>query len=115
MLDADVNIRRWRDGDRANRWDRTTDRAIQDPDPWQALVQVGAQLIAALAAANDPNAAGASMDRARSSHRRAKPQNAAAAAGNRETTCQCAFGARGQLAGQGCVMGGGCLGDADLS
>lgn len=26
------------------------------PDPWQALVQVGAQLIAALAAANDPNA-----------------------------------------------------------
>ena len=27
------------------------------PDPWQALVQVGAQFIAALAAANDPNAA----------------------------------------------------------
>jgi superfamily II DNA or RNA helicase len=26
------------------------------PDPWQALVQVGAQFIAALAAANDPNA-----------------------------------------------------------
>jgi hypothetical protein len=27
------------------------------PDPWQALVQVGTQFIAALAAANDPNAA----------------------------------------------------------
>jgi hypothetical protein len=27
------------------------------PDPWQALVQVGAQFIAALAAANNPNAA----------------------------------------------------------
>jgi hypothetical protein len=27
-----------------------------DPDPWQALAQVGAQFIAALAAANDPNA-----------------------------------------------------------
>jgi hypothetical protein len=27
------------------------------PDPWQALVQVGAQFIAALAAANDPKAA----------------------------------------------------------
>jgi superfamily II DNA or RNA helicase len=27
------------------------------PDPWQALVQVGAQFIAALAVANDPNAA----------------------------------------------------------
>ena len=27
------------------------------PDPWQALVQVGTQLIVALAAANDPNAA----------------------------------------------------------
>jgi superfamily II DNA or RNA helicase len=27
------------------------------PDPWQALVEVGAQFIAALAAANDPNAA----------------------------------------------------------
>ena len=27
------------------------------PDPWQALVQVGAQFIAALAAANDPDAA----------------------------------------------------------
>jgi hypothetical protein len=27
------------------------------PDPWQALAQVGAQFIAALAAANDPNAA----------------------------------------------------------
>jgi superfamily II DNA or RNA helicase len=27
------------------------------PDPWQALVQVGAQFVAALAAANDPNAA----------------------------------------------------------
>jgi hypothetical protein len=26
------------------------------PDPWQALVQVGAQFIAALAAANDPSA-----------------------------------------------------------
>jgi hypothetical protein len=26
------------------------------PDPWQALVQVGAQFIAALAVANDPNA-----------------------------------------------------------
>jgi hypothetical protein len=26
------------------------------PDPWQALVQVGAQFIGALAAANDPNA-----------------------------------------------------------
>ncbi len=26
------------------------------PDPWQALVQVGAQFVAALAAANDPNA-----------------------------------------------------------
>jgi ERCC4-related helicase len=26
------------------------------PDPWQALVQIGAQFIAALAAANDPNA-----------------------------------------------------------
>jgi hypothetical protein len=26
------------------------------PDPWQALMQVGAQFIAALAAANDPNA-----------------------------------------------------------
>ena len=25
-------------------------------DPWQALVQVGAQFVAALAAANDPNA-----------------------------------------------------------
>jgi len=27
------------------------------PDPWQALVQVGAQLIAALAAASNPHAA----------------------------------------------------------
>src|SRR5437773_8012026 len=27
------------------------------PDPWQALVQVGAQFIAALAAANNPDAA----------------------------------------------------------
>jgi hypothetical protein len=27
-----------------------------DPDPWQALLQVGTQFIAALAAANDPNA-----------------------------------------------------------
>jgi hypothetical protein len=27
------------------------------PDPWQALVQVGAQFIAALSAANDPDAA----------------------------------------------------------
>jgi len=26
------------------------------PDPWRALVQVGAQFVAALAAANDPNA-----------------------------------------------------------
>ena len=26
------------------------------PDPWHALVQVGAQFVAALAAANDPNA-----------------------------------------------------------
>ena len=28
-----------------------------EPDPWQALVQVGAQFIGALAAAHDPNAA----------------------------------------------------------
>ena len=50
-------------------------------DPWQALVQVGAQFVAALAAANDPDGSGASLDRARSGHRRAKPQNAAAGAG----------------------------------
>jgi hypothetical protein len=29
---------------------------VTSPDPWQALVQVGAQLVAALAAANDPSA-----------------------------------------------------------
>jgi hypothetical protein len=31
-------------------------RRVTSPDPWQALVQVGAQFISALAAANDPNA-----------------------------------------------------------
>ena len=31
--------------------------ATQAPDPWQALAQVGTQFIAALAAANNPNAA----------------------------------------------------------
>jgi hypothetical protein len=44
---------------------------------------------------------------AAASHRRAKPQNAAPAARNRETTCQCAFGARGQPAGQDCMMDSG--------
>ena len=78
------------------------------PNPWQALVQVGAQFVAAL---RPPTirCSGASMDRAAiQPARRAKPQNAAAAAGNRETTRRCALGARGQLAGQGCMMDGGC-------
>jgi superfamily II DNA/RNA helicase len=35
------------------------------PDPWQTLVQVGAQLIAALAAANDPNVLSGGMKTAR--------------------------------------------------
>ncbi len=39
--------------------------------------------------------------------RRAKPQNAAAAAGNRETACQYACSARGQLARRDGMMGGG--------
>ena len=75
-------------------------------DPWQALVQVGAQFVAALAAANDPKRSqgrGASLDRARSGHRRAKPQNAAAATGNRATTCQCTFCTRGRPARQDSV------------
>jgi len=49
-------------------------------DPWQALMQIGTQFIAALAS-NDFG--GTSMDRARSGHRRAKPENADAASGNR--------------------------------
>ena len=72
-------------------------------DPWQALVQVGAQFVAALAAANDPKRRCASLDRARPGNRRAKPQNAAAATGNRATTCQCTFCTRGRPARQDCV------------
>jgi hypothetical protein len=54
--DADVNI-----GAGAMAAARTGGSAAPPrdtgPDPWQALVQVGAQFIAALAAANNPNAA----------------------------------------------------------
>ena len=52
-LNADVN-----DGADETAIAQTEGRAQRDagPDPWQALVQVGAQFIAALAAANDPNA-----------------------------------------------------------
>src|SRR6266567_6951828 len=46
-----------------------------------------------------------SMDRARSRHRRAKPQNSAAAAGNRKTTCQCAFCTCGRVARQDGLIG----------
>jgi len=49
--------------------------AQSDPvaDPWLGLVQLGAQFVAALAAANDPQGSGASMDRARSGNGRAEP------------------------------------------
>ena len=70
------------------------------PDPWQALAQVGTQLMAALASANDPQRAGASLDRARSVNRRAKPEAAAAATGRRAATRPRAVCAGGRLAEQ---------------
>lgn len=73
-----------------------------DADPWHALLQVGAQCRRA-GVRQRSQRSGASMDRARSRHRRAKPQNAAAATGSRETACRYAFCARGQLAGEDCM------------
>jgi hypothetical protein len=52
-VDADVNV-----GASEMAITRTDGAAAtsRGPDPWQALVQVGAQFMAALAAANDPSA-----------------------------------------------------------
>jgi hypothetical protein len=54
-VNADVSIRA---GDMATAQIDGAGAALHaaSPDPWQALVQVGAQLVAALAAANDPRA-----------------------------------------------------------
>src|ERR1019366_8472453 len=54
-VNADVNIGA---GEMAIAWTDGAEAPPRDtgPDPWQALVQVGAQFVAALAAANDPNA-----------------------------------------------------------
>jgi hypothetical protein len=74
------------------------------PDSWQALVQVGAQFIAALAPANNPNAAAHPWIE-RDPVTGAKPQRAIAGTGNRETTGRCAFCIGGHVAWQDCVMG----------
>jgi hypothetical protein len=70
------------------------------PDPWQTLAQVGTQFVAALAAANDPSAPAHPRIERDPATAAQKPQDTAAAAGNRKTARQCAFGTRGQLTGQ---------------
>lgn len=63
-------------------------------DPWQAFGTGRRAAYCRSGGRQRSQYCSASLDRARSNHRRAKPQNAAAGAGNRETTCQCAFRAR---------------------
>ena len=75
-----------------------------DSNPWQALVQVGSQFVAALAAASNSERLSAPVDRAGRSHRRTKPQDAVAAAGNSTATRRRAFCPCRQLAGQECVI-----------
>jgi superfamily II DNA or RNA helicase len=77
------------------------------PDPWQALMAGRCAICCRSGGRPRSQRSGASMDRAQSRDRRAKPQNAAAAAGNRETTRRCALDARGQPARQDYVTGGG--------
>ena len=60
--------------------------------PWQALVQLAAESVAALAAANDPSTPAHPWIERDPATGTQKPQNASAAAGNRETTRRCALG-----------------------
>ena len=97
-VNADAEHWRWRDGDRADRWGRSTTARYRS----RSVASLGAGRCAVYRRSGGcqrSQRCGASVDRARSGHRRAKPQNAAAATGNREATCQCAFSARGQFAG----------------
>ena len=77
------------------------------PDPWRALVQVGARFVAALAAANDPDVLAhpwIERDPATGAKNLKMPLPPPEI---RETTRQCAFGARRRLARQYCVMDSG--------